>query len=95
MARELRADTEALYDIASKLDLAHRALRDSPMYSTLHAGDVRGKVPDAVEDFIMKNKTPRETLVAQLKVAHDCVEAAHINFGHVESCLVRALKGDD
>lgn len=92
---EIRVDVARLLDIAADLRLAHTTLAGSPAYTELNAGDRAGRVPGAVEDFIGKNRGPRERLVQQLDAAHRCTEAAAIGFGENEAWLVRALEGNE
>lgn len=91
--REIRVNPEELGALASSLRLAHRTLATSPRYAHLEAGDVWGRLPGAVSDFITKNEKPREELIQQLDVAAHALGAAARTFGETESCLVRALTG--
>lgn len=91
--REIRVDPERLGALASGLRLAHTTLATSPRYAHLEAGDVWGRLPGAVSDFITKNEKPRDELLQQLDVAAHALDAAARTFGETESCLVRALTG--
>lgn len=88
-------DPAALAVVASNLKLAHDTLALAPRYTRLDAGDVRGRVPDAVSDFITKNEGPREEIVAQLNAAYRQIEVVASSFADTENCLVRALTGED
>ena len=92
--REIRVDPERLAALASSLHLAHNTLAASPTYAHLEAGDVRGRLPGAVSDFINNNGGPREELIQQLDKAAQVLDAAAQGFGETESCLVRALTGE-
>lgn len=93
--REIRVDLERLGALSSSLHLAHNTLAASPNYSQLAAGDTRRRLPDAVSDFITSNSGPRDELVQQLAAAARAVDVAHEAFSVAESCLVRALTGED
>lgn len=91
--REIRVDPDRLAVLAASLRLAHTTLAASPRYAHLEAGDVRGRLPGAVRDFITGNSSPREELVQQLDMAGQLIGAAQQAFAETESCLVRALTG--
>lgn len=93
MSQRITVDPERLDALASGLRLAHNTLAASPRFSHLEAGDVRRRLPDAVDDFISKNQGPRDALVQQLDVAAQMLAEASRAFADTESCLVRALQG--
>lgn len=88
-------DPERLAVLASSLKLAHDALKQSPRYARLDAGDVERRLPQAVADFIADNEGPRDEMVAQLDMAHQMVGAAARFFGETENVLVQALTKED
>lgn len=88
---EIRIDPERLRSVATSVRSAHDTLAATPRYSNLHAGDHRGRLADAVDDFIRKNEGPREELIQQLLIAAEMLDAAWEGYSKVESCLVRAL----
>ena len=92
---EIRVDPERLRSVATSVRSAHDTLAATPRYSTLHAGDRRGRLADAVSDFITKNEGPREELIQQLLIAAEMLDAAYQGFSEVESCLVRALSPEE
>lgn len=91
--REIRVNPEELGALAYNLGLAHETLATSPCYAHLEAGDVWGRLPGAVSDFITKNEKPRDELIQQLDVAARALGAAARTFGETESNLARALTG--
>jgi len=93
--RAIQVDTERLGALASSVALAHSTLAASPRYAHLEAGDVRRRLPDAVSDFITMNEGPREELRASLECAANTLDAAWRGFSETESCLVRALTGEE
>lgn len=88
-------DTNELWQFAESLRLAHRDLEASPTYARLDAGDTRGRLPDAVSDFITKNEGPREEMVQQLQSAYEMIVCAAQAWDDTENCLVQALTGEN
>lgn len=86
-------DPLRLAALSANLKVAHDTLDRSPRYSRLDAGDVRGRVADAVSDFISKNEGPREEMVQQLHMAYQMIGVAARAFSDAESFLVQALDG--
>jgi hypothetical protein len=89
--REIVVDPVELAELADSLNLARRALEATPRYANLEAGDKRGRVAEAVEEFTSRNTTPRDELLQQLVTAWEAVHTAARVWGETETCLVRAL----